>query len=120
MGSRSKFHKAKAATTPGRALLHGPRPKKPLVIGFEDAFWDVLRELRTMKVKGETRVFTKSVPTVYGQSDKGPRRSRRAAIRALARSFLRTANASVPRAERRRVALVEAHEALAPKKEVRA
>lgn len=120
MGSRSKFHKTVKATTPGRALLHGPRPKKPVTITFEDAFWDVLRELRTKKAAGEARVFTKSVPTYYGDRSVGPRDTRRRAIFRLAGDFARTANASVPRAERRRVALVQAREALGPKKEVRA
>ena len=119
MGSRSKFHKSKAASTPGRALLHGPRPKKPLVVRFTDALEDAIRERRQAKASGGGS-GTLTVEGVAPPAKRAPRKTLRAATRALARSMFRTANASVPRAERRRTALAEAREQMAPKKEVRA
>lgn len=137
MGSRSKFHKSKAATSPGRKLLHGPRPKKPIVVRFDDALADLVNENskaravkgnRNRRRRGQRALDLPTLAKPHGErpapaASAAPRPTRsekRALLRSTTKKFFGLANASTSRAERRRTALAEAREALEPKKAVRA
>lgn len=128
MGSRSKFHKAKGATTPGRALLHGPRPKKPLVVRFTDAVDDLINTNAKPAVAGNRNRRRRGMraldlptlamphaerpaPTASGPEHL-PRAYRRAHMLACASSYAKQGAGT--RAERRRAARTQARKEFLP------
>lgn len=107
MGSRSKFHKTVRATTTGRILLHGPRPKKPWSPKFAEAFEETMRD---KLAPGYVRVEVETPKT----EPKAGRAQRRRVMFAIAKNMMPYVEEDArPRAERRRDALAEARRTMA-------
>lgn len=136
MGSRSKEAVGRRATSIGRQFK---KPKKPLVVRFTDALEDLINTNaqprtaagnRNRRRRGQRALdlptlakphVERPAPTV-SDAPKLTRKTLRAVARGMARTMLTPFDeaAPVPRAERRRAALVKARAQMVPKKQVRA